>query len=73
MPTVEAPILNTELLIFIGMRFGLMQNKMGMVSLLSKNQLSVTKKTPIPLAFDPKSFILSPLGGMWLQIRKRVE
>jgi len=71
--TVEAPILNTELLIFTGMRFGLMQTKVGLVSLLSKYQFSVSKKTLIPLVFDPKSFNLSPLGGMWLQIRKRVE
>jgi len=54
------------------MRFGLMQTKVGLVSLLSKYQISVSKKTPIPLVFDPKSFNLSPLGGMWLQIRKRV-
>ena len=73
MTTVEAPILNTELLIFTGMRFGLMQTKVGLVSLLSKYQLSVSKKTPIPLAFEPQSFVLAPVGGMWLQIRKRVE
>jgi len=73
MTSVEAPILIIELRIFTGMRFGLMQTKVGLVSLLSKYQFSVSKKTPIPLEFDPKSFNLSPLGGMWLQIRKRVE
>jgi len=55
------------------MRFGLMQTKVGLVSLLSKYQFNVSKKTPIPIVIDPKSFNLSPLGGMWLQIRKRVE
>jgi len=55
------------------MRFGLMQTKVGLVSLLSKYQFSVSKKTPIPILFDPKSNILSPKGGMWLQIRKRIE
>jgi len=69
---ISAPILNTELIIFTGMRFGLMQTKVGLVCFLSKFQISVSKKTPIPLVFDPKSFNLSPLGGMWLQIRKRV-
>jgi len=49
-----------------------MQTKVGLVSLLSKYQLSVSKKTQIPVVFDPKSFNLLPLGGMWLQIRKRV-
>jgi len=58
--------------ICIGMRFGLMQTKVGLVSLLSKYQISVSKKTPIPIVFDPTSFVLLPLGGMWLQIRKRV-
>ena len=54
------------------MRFGLMQTKVGLVSLLSKYQLSVSKKTPIPIVFEPRSFVLSPVDGMWLQIRKRV-
>ncbi|PNF31791.1 putative cytochrome P450 6a14 [Cryptotermes secundus] len=57
--------------ICIGMRFGLMQTKVGLVSLLSKYQFSVSKKTPVPLMFDPRSFILAPAGGMWLQIKKR--
>ena len=72
MTTTESPILNTELLIFTGMRFGLMQTKVGLVSLVSKYQISVSKKTSIPVVFDPTSFGLLPLGGMWLQIRKRV-
>jgi cytochrome P450 family 6 len=56
-----------------GMRFGLMQTKVGLVSLLSKYQFSVSTKTPIPLVLDARSFILAPLGGMSLQIRKRVK
>jgi cytochrome P450 family 6 len=56
-----------------GMRFGLMQTKVGLVSLLSKYQFSASKKTPVPLVFDKKSFILAPVGGMWLQIKKRVK
>jgi cytochrome P450 family 6 len=58
---------------FAGMRFGLMQTKVGLVSLLSKYQFNVSKKTPIPLVFDSKSFTLSPVGGMWLQIKKCVK
>ncbi|XP_023705443.1 probable cytochrome P450 6a14 [Cryptotermes secundus] len=57
--------------ICIGMRFGLMQTKVGLVSLLSKYQFSVSKKTPVPLVFDAKSFILAPVGGMWLKIKNR--
>ncbi|XP_069672362.1 probable cytochrome P450 6a13 [Periplaneta americana] len=57
--------------ICIGMRFGLMQTKVGLVSLLSKYRIDVSEKTPIPLVLDKKSFILSPAGGMWLKIKNR--
>jgi hypothetical protein len=56
---------------FTGMRFGLMQTKVGIVSILSKYEVRVSKKTPIPLEFDPRSFVLAPLGGMWLDIVNR--
>lgn len=55
----------------IGMRFGLMQTKVGLVSLLSKYEFSVCSKTSIPLKKDPKQFISTPIGGVWLQIRNR--
>jgi cytochrome P450 family 6 len=55
----------------IGMRFGLMQTKVGLVSLLSKYEISVSEKTPIPLEIDTKSFTLAPRGGMWLNIKRR--
>jgi cytochrome P450 family 6 len=54
-----------------GMRFGLMQTKVGLVSLLSKYQFSVSDKTPIPLVLDAKVFLLAPVGGMWLKIKNR--
>jgi cytochrome P450 family 6 len=55
------------------MRFGLLQTKVGLVSLLSRYQFSVSQKTPVPLLLDKKSFNVSPLGGMWLQIKNRVK
>jgi hypothetical protein len=55
------------------MRFGLMQTKVGIVSILSKYHLSVSKKTAVPLVFDAKNIIMTPAGGMWLQIKKRVK
>jgi hypothetical protein len=54
-----------------GMRFGLMQAKVGLVSLLSKYHISVSHKTPIPLVMDARSFIQSRVGGMWLKINSR--
>jgi hypothetical protein len=53
------------------MRFGLMQTKVGLVSLLSKYEFSVCSKTSIPLKKDPKQFNSTPIGGIWLQIRNR--
>jgi hypothetical protein len=55
------------------MRFGLMQTKVGLVSVLSKYQLNVSKKTAVPLVLDAKTIIMTPLGGMWLQIKKRMK
>jgi cytochrome P450 family 6 len=56
---------------FPGMRFGLMQTKVGLVSLLSRYQFSLSKKTPVPLVLDTKQFILTSAGGMWLHIKQR--
>jgi hypothetical protein len=58
---------------FPGMRFGLMQTKVGLVSLLSKYQFSVSEKTTVPLVIDTKPFVLTSAGGMWLQIKQRPE
>jgi cytochrome P450 family 6 len=55
------------------MRFGLVQTKVGLVSVLSKYQLNVSKKTAVPLVLDTKASILTNVGGMWLQIKKRVK
>jgi len=55
------------------MRFGLMQTKVGLIDLLSRYQFCVSKKTKVPLVFDTKIFILTPVGGMWLQVKKRVK
>jgi len=53
------------------MRFGLLQTKMGLVSLLSKNNFEVSNKTSVPLKYNTKSVITSAAGGIWLKIVKR--
>jgi cytochrome P450 family 6 len=53
------------------MRFGLMQTKVGLASLLSKYEISVSEKTPIPLVMKAKSFLPTPEGGMWLKLKSR--
>nr|CAD7255715.1 unnamed protein product [Timema shepardi] len=57
--------------ICIGMRFGLMQTKVGLVSLLSKYKFSPCEKTSIPMVLNPKSSIPSSMNGIWLKITNR--
>ena len=52
----------------IGMRFGLMQTKVGLATILSNFRVTPSSKTPIPMKFNPKGGILSPVGGMHLNI-----
>ncbi|KAL5285748.1 hypothetical protein ACFFRR_007435 [Megaselia abdita] len=54
----------------IGLRFGKMQAKIGLIALLSKFKFSVCSKTEEPVTLDPKPFILSPLNGVHLKVEK---
>uniref|UniRef100_A0A8D8HFP3 Probable cytochrome P450 6a14 n=1 Tax=Culex pipiens TaxID=7175 RepID=A0A8D8HFP3_CULPI len=58
--------------ICIGMRFGLMQAKLGLATLLANFQFSTSPRTSVPLVYDPPSITLGPKGGMYLRI-ERVE
>ncbi|XP_049836826.1 probable cytochrome P450 6a13 [Schistocerca gregaria] len=57
--------------ICIGMRFGLMQAKLGIASLVSKFVFSATSKTPVKLRMDPKSAVTSSVGGINVRISAR--
>ncbi|XP_055632908.1 probable cytochrome P450 6a14 [Toxorhynchites rutilus septentrionalis] len=52
----------------IGLRFGLMQTKIGLITLLRSFRFSPNKKTLPKLEFDPALFVLSPKTGMYLNI-----
>ncbi|XP_058060790.1 probable cytochrome P450 6a14 [Anopheles bellator] len=56
--------------ICIGLRFGVMQTKVGLISLLRKFRFSPTQNTPSKIEFDPKSFTLSPIMGNYLKVEK---
>lgn len=56
--------------ICIGLRFGVMQTKIGLITLLRSFRFKPTAATPNPLVFDPKSFVLSPIGGNHLRVDK---
>nr|XP_008200098.2 PREDICTED: probable cytochrome P450 6a23 [Tribolium castaneum] len=56
--------------ICIGMRFGLMQSKVGLTSLLKKYKFTVNKKTQEPIKFQVNPFILAAEGEIWLSAEK---
>nr|CAD7196159.1 unnamed protein product [Timema douglasi] len=60
-----------QLMTVAGMRFALMQIKVGLVSLLSKYKFSPCEKTDIPIVLLPKAFFLTPTNGIWLKITNR--
>jgi cytochrome P450 family 6 len=51
---------------YSGLRFGMMQTKVGLSILLKNYKFSVSSKTTVPLQLDPRSFIMSTEGGIWL-------
>lgn len=52
----------------IGLRFGLMQARVGIAMLLRQFKFSVCDKTMIPLVFATNNVVLSPKGGLYLKI-----
>lgn len=54
----------------IGARFGLMQARVGLVTLLLNYEFARSAETPVPMVFDNKNFILSPLDGLKLNLKK---
>lgn len=55
----------------IGLRFGLMQAKIGLVTLLSNYEFSICSKSKVPIEIEKKNFILTPAGGMWLNVKSK--
>nr|CAD7434664.1 unnamed protein product [Timema monikensis] len=55
----------------LGVRLALLEIKVAVVALLSKYELSVSKKTSLPIRLDPRTVTLSVEGDIWLRIRNR--
>lgn len=73
-PLFDSPQLNSLTdwsCLISGSRFGLMQAKVALATVLSKFDVSVCKKTPIPIVFDPKIFVMSSKEEIFLEISKR--
>ncbi|XP_058820810.1 cytochrome P450 6a2-like [Topomyia yanbarensis] len=54
----------------IGLRFGMLQTRLGIAHLLQKFRIKLAPRTIVPLTIDPANLIISPKGGMWLQFEK---
>lgn len=54
----------------IGMRFGLMQTRVGLITVLRRFRVRPSPNTPDRLVVNPKSGIPSPLGGIPLLIER---
>lgn len=56
--------------ICIGMRFGTIQARVGLASLLKRFRFGVCDKTQIPVKYSKTNFILGPANGVWLRVEK---
>lgn len=54
----------------IGSRFGMMQTRIGLATILSNFKLRPSEKTPVPMVFQANASVLSPAGGMFLRIEE---
>nr|WCC58080.1 cytochrome P450 [Pharsalia antennata] len=54
----------------IGERFGIMQTKIGLTSILKNFRVTLNKETQVPLKLSFRSFITTAEGGVWLNIEK---
>lgn len=54
----------------IGMRFGMMQTRMGLIALLRNFKFSTSSKTQIPIVFKAGVPTVTPNSGVWLKVEK---
>ncbi|EFN89993.1 probable cytochrome P450 6a13 [Harpegnathos saltator] len=52
----------------IGMRFALLQIKMGMISFLKNHRVEICDKSIVPIKFSRRSLVTSSEAGFWLSV-----
>ncbi|XP_018319272.1 probable cytochrome P450 6a13 [Agrilus planipennis] len=53
--------------ICIGMRLGLLQTKVGLVTMLKDYKFTLNPKTQLPIKFEPFQFVITAQGGIWVE------
>lgn len=53
----------------LGMKFALLQMKIGISKIVKNFEISVNPKTIEPIELDPKELLLNPTGGVWLNLK----
>lgn len=53
----------------IALRFGMMQTRIGLITLLNRFEFSPCAKTLIPMVFGTSPIVLSPKEGIYLKIK----
>jgi len=56
-----------------GSRFALMESKVALVQLLSRFNLTVVSKTPMPIKITKNGFNMTVDGGFWMGLERRVK
>lgn len=54
----------------IGLRFGVLQTRLGLCTILRNYRVTLNKKTISPIRLDPKDVTMMPLGGIWLDTQR---
>lgn len=57
----------------IGNRFGMMQTRIGLITLLNNFEFSATPNTEIPIKINLKSSILMAANGVYLQVKQLTD
>nr|CAI5854948.1 unnamed protein product [Callosobruchus analis] len=56
--------------ICIGARFGILQAKVGLLSIIRRFRVTLNKKTLTPLKYQTQLFVTAPKGGIWLNVEE---
>lgn len=49
----------------------MIQSKIALVLSLANYELRLSERTKLPLKMETKGIILSPIGGLWIEFKRR--